>query len=110
MTAYALLGLAIIAEVIGTSALKASAGFSRPGPTLLVVCGYGVAFYCLSLVMRSIPVGIAYAIWSGVGIVLIVAVSAVMFGQIPDWPALLGITLIIAGVLVINLYSNMAAH
>lgn len=110
MPAYALLGIAIIAEVIATSALKASSGFTRLGPSLVVIVGYACAFYFLALVMRTIPVGIAYAIWSGVGIVLIVGASAVLYQQVPDWPALLGMALIVIGVAIINLFSRMAAH
>ncbi len=75
MNAWMVLGLAIVAEVIGTTALKASDSFTRLWPSLVVVVGYGVAFYCLSLVLKSVPVGIAYAIWSGLGIVLITAVA-----------------------------------
>lgn len=110
MPAYALLGIAIIAEVIATSALKASSGFTRLGPSLVVIVGYACAFYFLALVMRTIPVGIAYAIWSGVGIVLIVGASTVLYQQVPDWPALLGMALIVIGVAIINLFSRMAAH
>lgn len=110
MPAYALLGIAIIAEVIATSALKASSGFTRLGPSLVVITGYACAFYFLALVMRSIPVGVAYAIWSGVGIVLIVGASAVLYQQMPDWPALLGMALIVIGVAVINLFSRMTVH
>ncbi|MCK0536658.1 DMT family transporter [Alcanivorax quisquiliarum] len=110
MPAYALLGIAIIAEVIATSALKASSGFTRLGPSLVVITGYACAFYFLALVMRSIPVGVAYAIWSGVGIVLIGGASAVLYQQMPDWPALLGMALIVIGVAVINLFSRMTVH
>ncbi|WP_122154517.1 multidrug efflux SMR transporter [Paraburkholderia sp.] len=107
---YALLAIAIVAEVIATSALRASEGFSRLLPAGLVVLGYGVAFYCLSLTLRSIPVGIVYAIWSGVGIVLITLVAVVLYGQVPDWPAIVGLGLIICGVVVLNLFSKMQAH
>ena len=107
---YIYLAIAIIAEVIGTSALKASEEFTKFWPSMIVVVGYGVAFYFLSLVLKTIPVGIAYAIWSGVGVALIVIVGAVFFNQIPDLPAIIGIVLIIAGVAVINLFSKMAAH
>jgi small multidrug resistance pump len=110
MKPWMLLAIAILAEVVGTSALKASEGFSRPWPSVVVVLGYAVAFYCLSLVLRSIPVGVAYAIWSGLGIVLITLVAWVVYGQTIDLPALLGMGLIIAGVLVLNLYSKAAAH
>jgi len=108
--AYAYLLAAIIAEVIGTSALKASEGFSRLIPSALVVMGYGIAFYCLSQVLKSIPVGVTYAIWSGVGIVLISAVGVVLFKQALDLPAVIGMALIIAGVAVINLFSKSLGH
>lgn len=104
------LAIAIIAEVIATSALKATAGFSRLLPSLLVVAGYGTAFYFLSLTLRTIPLGIAYALWSGAGIVLVSMVGWFFYRQQLDWPALLGIALIISGVLVINLFSQSAGH
>jgi small multidrug resistance pump len=104
------LAVAIVAEVIATSALKASDGFSRLVPSLIVVAGYGIAFACLSLTLRTIPVGIAYAIWSGVGIVLIALAGRFLFGQVLDAPALLGMALIVAGVLVINVFSRSAVH
>jgi small multidrug resistance pump len=107
---YALLAIAIVAEVIATSALRASEGFSRWLPAMVVVLGYGVAFYCLSLTLRSIPVGIVYAIWSGVGIVLISLVAVVLYRQVPDLPAIIGLGLIVAGVVVLNLFSKMQAH
>jgi small multidrug resistance pump len=108
--AYLYLLVAIVAEVIATSALKASEGFTRVGPVALVVVGYGVAFYMLSLTLRTIPVGIAYAMWSGLGIVLISIASRVLFGQKLDAPAMAGMALIIAGVLVMNLWSKSSAH
>jgi len=108
--AYVYLLTAIIAEVIGTSALKASEGFSRLIPSSLVVLGYGIAFYCLSQVLKSIPVGVTYAIWSGVGIVLISAVGAVIFKQALDLPAIIGMALIIAGVAVIHLFSKSVVN
>lgn len=104
--AYLYLVVAIVAEVTGTSALKASEGFSRLIPSVLVVLGYGIAFYCLSQVLKSIPVGVSYAIWSGLGIVLISVVGAVLFRQALDLPAIIGMALIIAGVVVINLFSK----
>jgi small multidrug resistance pump len=107
--AYVYLLVAIVAEVIGTSALKASEGFSRLIPSALVVLGYGIAFYCLSQVLKSIPVGVSYAIWSGLGIVLISVVGAVFFKQALDLPAIIGMALIIAGVAVINLFSKSAS-
>jgi small multidrug resistance pump len=107
---YALLAIAIVAEVIATSALRASEGFSRLLPTVVVVLGYGAAFYCLSLTLRSIPVGIVYAIWSGAGIVLITLVALVLYRQVPDWPAIIGLGLIVSGVVVLNVFSKMQAH
>ncbi len=107
---YLYLAAAIIAEVIGTSALKASSGFTRLVPSIVVVSGYGAAFYFLSLVLRSIPVGVAYAIWAGTGIVLIAIVAALFYKQIPDTPAVIGMGLIIAGVAVINLFSKTVGH
>ena len=99
---YVYLAIAIIAEVIGTSALKASEEFTRLVPSLIVVAGYVVAFFFLSLTLRTIPVGIAYAIWAGAGIALIVAVGAILFQQVPDLPAIVGLTLIVAGVVIVN--------
>ena len=104
------LGIAIVAEVIATSALKSSNGFTRLGPSILVVLGYGVAFFCLSFALRTIPTGIAYAIWSGAGIVLVSGVAWVFQGQRLDAAALAGIGLILAGVLVINIFSKSSAH
>ncbi|THB72622.1 MAG: QacE family quaternary ammonium compound efflux SMR transporter [Desulfobulbaceae bacterium] len=107
---YLYLTLAIMAEVIATSALKASDEFTRFIPSVIVVVGYGVAFYFLSLVLKVIPVGIAYAIWSGMGIVLIALVAAVVYKQIPDWPAVIGMLLILSGVVVINVFSKTVVH
>jgi len=100
------LGIAIVAEVIGTSALKTSEGFTRLLPSVVVVVSYVISFYLLSLTLRSIPVGIVYAVWSGVGIVLIALIGAFFFRQTLDTPAIVGIGLILAGVLVINLFSH----
>jgi small multidrug resistance pump len=100
------LAIAIVAEVIGTSALKASNGFTVLLPSLVVMAGYSVSFYFLSLALRAIPVGVAYAIWSGVGIVLISAIAWVVYRQALDFAAILGIGLIIAGVVVIQLFSS----
>ena len=108
--AYIYLALAIIAEVVGTSALKATEGFTRPGPSLVVIVGYAIAFYLLSLVLHTVPVGIAYAIWAGLGIVLVALVGLVLYGQRPDLPAVLGIALIVTGVVVIQLFSRVSAH
>lgn len=110
MNKWLLLGIAIVAETIATSALKSSEGFSKLVPSVIVLVGYGVAFYFLSLTLRSIPVGIAYAVWSGVGIVLITVVGWAVFGQKLDWPALLGMGLIVAGVIVMNVFSKAGAH
>ena len=103
---YLYLGIAVAAEVIATSALKASDGFTRPLPTVVVALGYGVAFYFLSLVLKTVPVGVAYAIWSGLGVVLVALLSWWLFGQKLDLAALLGMGLIVAGVLVMNLFSS----
>lgn len=100
------LTIAIGCEVLATSALKTSAGFTRWWPSVVVVVGYGVAFYCLSLLLRTVPVGIVYAIWSGAGICLIALVGWLVFKQPLDLPALLGIGLIIAGVIVLNVFSR----
>ena len=110
MHPYAALGLAIVAEVIATSALKASAGFTRLGPSAIVVLGYGTAFYCLSLTLQSLSVGVAYALWSGLGIVLVTIASYVLYRQSVDLPALIGMALIVAGVAVIQLFSKTAVH
>lgn len=109
MHPYAALGMAIVAEVIATSALKSSAGFTRLWPSVVVVLGYGVAFYGLSLTLQSMPVGVAYAIWSGLGIVLVTVAAFVLYGQRVDLPALAGMALIVAGVAVIQLFSKTAA-
>ena len=103
---YLYLGIAVAAEVIATSALKASDGFTRLLPSLVVVVGYGIAFYFLSLVLKTVPVGVAYAIWSGLGVVLVALLSWWLFGQKLDLAALLGMGLIVAGVLVMNLFSS----
>lgn len=109
-SAYIWLAVAIIAEVVGTSALRASEGFTRLAPALVVALGYGLAFYCLSMTLKTMPVGIVYAIWSGVGIVLITLVAMVLYRQVPDLAAVAGLSLIVAGVVVLNLFSDMKAH
>ncbi|HVI50258.1 MAG TPA: SMR family transporter [Candidatus Sulfotelmatobacter sp.] len=106
MPPLAILAIAIVAEVISTTALKASEGFSRLLPSIIVVLGYAASFYCLSLTLKALPVGIVYAIWSGAGIVLITLLGWLIYGQKMDGPALCGMGLIIAGVLVINLLSK----
>lgn len=107
---YIYLAIAITAEVIATSALKASSGFTRVVPGVIVILGYGIAFYCLAIVLKTMPVGVAYAIWSGLGILLITVVGFIAFNQKPDLAALLGMALIIAGVVVINLFSTSVSH
>lgn len=107
---YLYLAVAIVAEVIGTSALKAAEGFTRPLPSAVVVAGYAAAFYFLSLALKTIPVGIAYAIWSGVGVALITLIGWVVFKQRLDLPALAGVALIVAGVVVIQLFSGEPAR
>ena len=102
---YIYLVAAILAETIGTTALQASQQFTRLAPSLIVVAGYGISFYLLALALREIPVGIAYAIWSGLGIVFIAAIGYLIFGQRLDLPALLGIAMILGGILVIHLFS-----
>jgi small multidrug resistance pump len=110
MNAWLSLAVAILAEVIGTSALKASEGFSRLLPSVVVIGGYGVAFYFLSLTLKQIPVGIAYAVWSGAGTVLITLIGVLVFRQKIDLAGVVGIALIVAGVLVLNLLSSNSAH
>ncbi|MGB9092720.1 MAG: multidrug efflux SMR transporter [Gallionella sp.] len=102
------LAIAIVTEVIGTSALKSSEGFSRWLPSVVVVISYAIAFFLLSLTLRTIPVGVVYAVWSGAGIVLLALIGTFYFGQTLDTPAIIGISLILAGVLVINLFSHTA--
>lgn len=110
MNAWLTLGLAILAEVIATSALKASDGFTHLLPSVIVVLGYAIAFYCLSMTLRQIPLGIAYAVWSGAGTALIALIGVVVYRQKLDPAAILGIALIVAGVLVLNLFSKSGAH
>jgi len=107
---YLYLTIAIIAEVAATSALKASEEFTRLIPSVIVVVGYCVAFYFLTLVLRVIPIGITYAIWSGVGIVLVALVGFLLYKQTPDIPAFIGMSLIILGVVVINVFSKTISH
>lgn len=107
---YLYLALAIVAEVAATSALKASKEFTNLIPSLIVVVGYGVAFYFLTFVLRTMPVGVTYAIWSGLGIVLVTLVGVFLYKQIPDAPAVIGMGLIIAGVLIIKIFSKTISH
>ena len=110
MPSYLYLLIAIVAEVIATSALKASDGFTRLAPSLVTVAGHGVSFWLLALTLRAIPVGVVYATWSGLGIVLIAAVGWLFYGQRLDAPALIGMALIVVGVLLMNLSSTSAGH
>lgn len=110
MPVYAILAIAILSEVIGTLSLKASEGFTRPWPSLVVIVAYGLAFYFLSLTLKTIPVGVAYAVWSGIGVTLVALIGWLIFGQKLDVAAVLGMGLIIAGVIVLNLFSNTAQH
>ncbi len=104
------LGTAILFETIGTTALQASQQFTRPGPSAIVVVSYALSFYLLSLTLRYMPVGVVYATWSGLGICFIAAIAYLVFGQRLDWPAVLGIAMIISGIVVIQLFSNTATH
>ena len=107
---WVFLSIAILAEVIATSALKSSEGFSKIIPSSIVIVCYGIAFYFLSLTLETILVGIAYAIWSGVGITLISIIGYFIYKQTLDLSAIIGILLIIAGVIVINLFSKSVSH
>lgn len=107
---YLFLILAVAAETVGTTALQASQQFSRLMPSLLAVAGYAVAFYFLALTLKVMPVGIVYAMWSGLGIVFIALIGFVAFGQRLDLPAMLGLAMIIGGIAVINLFSGSTSH
>ena len=110
MHPWILLVIAIVAEVIATTALKAAEGFTRLLPSVVVVVGYGVSFYFLSLTLKTIPVGVVYAIWSGVGIVLISLLGWIVYRQSLDTPAVIGMSLIVAGVVVLNVFSKASVH
>lgn len=104
------LGIAIVSEVIATSALKASCGFTRPLPAVLVIAGYASAFYFLSLTLKTLPIGIAYAVWSGVGVVLVSLSGWFIFKQKLEFPAIIGIILIITGTIILNVFSRSGDH
>ncbi len=108
--AWILLAIAIVAEVIATSALKLSDGFTKFWPALLVILGYALAFYLLSLVVRQLPVGIVYAIWAGLGVVLVSLVGWICFGQKLDFASIAGMALILSGVFVLNVFSSAVPH
>lgn len=110
MTAYYYLAIAICAEVIATVSMKAVKGFNTPLPLILVIIGYAIAFWMLTLVVRSIPVGVAYAVWAGMGIVMVSIAALFIYGQKLDVAAMLGMALIVCGVVVIQLFSNTAGH
>jgi small multidrug resistance pump len=110
MKSYLFLAVAIVAEVVATSSLKASEGFSKLTPSLVVIAGYAIAFFFLSLSLRTLPVGIAYAIWSGAGTILVAAIGWVFLGQRLDTPAVLGLLLIVSGVATLNLFSKSVPH
>ena len=110
MSHWIYLAIAILTEVVATSALKFSAGFTRLWPSVIVIVGYATAFYCLSLTLRTLPVGIAYAVWSGVGLALIAVIGWLVLRQPLDWPAIAGIALIGAGVLLLSLFSKSVPH
>ena len=110
MLAYLYLGVAIVCEVVATSAMRASNGFTRLGPTAIVAIGYGLAFYLLSLTLRTVPVGVAYAIWSGLGIVLVSLAAYVIYHQELDFAAIAGMALILSGVMVMNVFSKAVVH
>ncbi|AFI84020.1 MULTISPECIES: SMR family transporter [Methylophaga] len=110
MSKWLLLSIAILAEVFGTSFLKASEGFTRFWPSVAVIVGYIVAFYFLALSLKVIPVGIAYAIWAGIGVVLIALIGWIVFSQKLDTPAIIGISMILGGVVVLNVFSSSLTH
>ncbi|VVN70030.1 DMT family transporter [Pseudomonas fluorescens] len=110
MNAYYYLAIAICAEVIATVSMKAVKGFSTPIPLLLVIVGYGIAFWMLTLVVRTIPVGVTYAVWAGMGIVMVSIAALFIYGQKLDIPAIIGMGMIVLGVVVIQLFSNTAGH
>jgi len=107
---YVYLIIAIASEVVATSALKPSAQFTRLVPSLLVIAGYGSSFYFLSMVLDAIPLGVAYALWSSLGIVLVTIVGIFLFKQVPDLPAVIGMAMIVGGVVVINVFSSTMRH
>ncbi len=107
---YLYLAIAITAEVIATSALKASNEFTNPIPSMIVVVGYCISFYFMMLVLRTLPIGITYAMWSGIGIVFVAIIGIFLYDQTPDLPAIIGMGLIISGVVVIHLFSKTIAH
>jgi small multidrug resistance pump len=110
MKNFSFLAIAILFEIVATSALKSSQQFTKSIPSVITFIGYAGAFYFLSLALKTVPIGIAYAIWSGVGIVLITLIGVFYYKEIPDLPAIIGLFLILAGVIVINVFSKTTTH
>lgn len=110
MKTFIILFFAILSEVIATSALKFSEGFSKPIPSIVVVVGYGFSFYLLSIALKTMPIGVAYAIWSGVGLILTVVAGMILWRETLDWVKVTGIVLILAGIVLINVYSKSVTH
>ena len=110
MSGYLFLGIAIAAEVVATTSMKVLDGFNKPLPLILVVCGYGLSLWRLSLVVKTSPIGVAYAVWSGMGNVLVSIAALFLYQQKLDWPAILGMSLIVGGVVVMQLFSSTAGH
>ncbi len=110
MQTFLILLFAILSEVIGTTALKLSNGFTKPIPSIVVVIGYGASFYLLSLALKAMPIGVAYAIWSGVGLILTVIAGMIIWRETLDWARVVGIILILAGIVFINVVSKSPAH
>lgn len=110
MQTFLFLFFAILSEVTGTTALKLSNGFTKPIPSIVVVIGYGASFYLLSLVLKSMPIGVAYAVWSGLGLVLTVIAGVIIWRETLDWARVLGVILILMGIVFINVVSKSTAH
>ena len=110
MSGYLFLGIAIAAAVVATTSMKALDGCNKPRPLILVVCGYGLSLWLLSIVVKTIPIGVAYAVWSGMGIVLVSIAALFLYQQKLDWPAILGMSMIVGGVVVMQLFSSTAGH
>ena len=105
-----ILFFAILSEVMATTALKYSSGFTKPIPSVVVAVGYGISFYLLSIALKSLPIGITYAIWSGVGLVFTVIVGMTLWKETMDWARVIGILLILAGIILLNVFSKTATH
>lgn len=110
MKTFIILFFAILSEVIATSSLKFSEGFTKPIPSVIVAIGYGLSFYLLSIALKSMPIGVAYAIWSGIGLILTVIAGIILWKETLDWARVLGIILILAGIVLINVFSKATVH